>query len=97
MEKGELPIGFDKEKVYSTYGVFFTNFTLPCFAKKSIKSSELQSIFTSRHKRKDTRKPKKKKGDEQGKMRTNLKQTQMIVNNNISLLLKLSMCWVLVY
>jgi hypothetical protein len=52
--------------------------------RRCIKSSELQSIFTSRDKRKDTRKPKKKKGDEQGKTRTNLiKQTQ-IVNNSIA-------------
>jgi hypothetical protein len=67
MEKGELPIGFDKEKVYSTYGVFFTNFTLPVFREKVYQElGTAKYLHTLEIRGKDARKPKKNKGDEQG-------------------------------
>jgi hypothetical protein len=67
MEKGKLPIGFDKEKVYSTYGVFFTNFTLPVFREKVYQElGTAKYLHTLEIRGKDARKPKKNKGDEQG-------------------------------
>jgi hypothetical protein len=67
MEEGKLPIGFDKEKVYSTYGVFFTNFTLPVFREKVYQElGTAKYLHTLEIRGKDARKPKKKKGDEQG-------------------------------
>jgi hypothetical protein len=65
MEKGKLPIGFDKEMVYSTYKVFFTNFTLPVFREKVYQ--ELRTAKYLEGKTHGARKPKKKKGDEQGR------------------------------
>jgi hypothetical protein len=67
MEKGKLPIGFDKEQVYSTYGVFFTNFTLPVFREKVYQELRTAKyLHTLEIRGKDARKPKKKKGNEQG-------------------------------
>ena len=67
MEEGGLPIGFDKEKVYSTYGVFFTNFSLSVFREKVYQElGTAKYLHTLEIRGKDARKPKKKKGDEQG-------------------------------
>jgi hypothetical protein len=53
--------------VYSTYGVFFTNFTLPVFREKVYQELRTAKyLYTLEIRGKDARKPKKKKGDKQG-------------------------------
>jgi hypothetical protein len=71
--------------VYSTCGVFFTNFTLPVFREKVYQElGTAKYLHTLDIEERRTEAQEEKKGDEQGKMRTKLiKQTQMIVNNII--------------
>ena len=67
MERGELPVGFDKTEVYSAHGEFYTNFSLSVFRDKVYQEiGTAKYLHTLEIRGKDARKPKKKTSTNQG-------------------------------